>query len=58
MGGIIAQPMTPEIAAHALFENFPDCELVATTLGAKGSLLTTREGASGIRGFPSSWSIA
>jgi fructokinase len=44
--------MTPEIAARALLDNFPDCELVATSLGAQGSLLTNREGAFQHPGYP------
>jgi fructokinase len=47
LGGLgLAQQiaLTPEIAACTLLENFPDCELVATSLGAQGSLLTNREG--------------
>jgi fructokinase len=42
----------PQAAAHWLLENFPNCALVATTLGAKGSLLTTREGEFKHPGFP------
>jgi fructokinase len=55
LGGLgLAQPiaMTPEIAACALLENFPDCELVATSLGAQGSLLTNREGSFRHPGYP------
>jgi fructokinase len=44
--------MTPEIAACALLDNFPGCGLVATSLGAQGSLLTNREGAFRHPGFP------
>jgi fructokinase len=44
--------MTPEIAACALLENFPDCELVATSLGAQGSLLTNHEGSFRHPGYP------
>jgi fructokinase len=44
--------LTPEIAACALLENFPDCELVATSLGAQGSLLTNREGSFRHSGYP------
>ena len=36
--------ITPETAAHALLEYFPNCKLVATTLGAEGSLVTSRRG--------------
>jgi fructokinase len=39
-------------AAHTLLENFPACQLVATTLGPHGSLLTTREHTVGHPGFP------
>jgi fructokinase len=42
----------PQAAAHWLLENFPTCVLVATTLGASGSLLTTREGEFAHPGFP------
>lgn len=45
-------PITPETAARSLLENFPNCELVATTLGADGSLVTTRDGAFRHPGFP------
>jgi fructokinase len=44
--------MTPEIAACALLDHFPDCELVATSLGARGSLLTNREGTFRHPGYP------
>jgi fructokinase len=44
--------MTPEIAACALLHNFPGCELVATSLGARGSLLTNREGSFRHPGYP------
>jgi fructokinase len=42
----------PRAAAHWLLENFPNCALVATTLGANGSLLTTREEEFRHPGFP------
>jgi fructokinase len=45
-------PASPQAAAHALLENFPGCRLVATTLGPRGSLLTTRESTFGHPGFP------
>lgn len=45
-------PHTPEAASHALLQQFPRCELVATTLGAEGSLVTTREAAFRHPGFP------
>jgi fructokinase len=35
-----------------LLESFPNCELVATTLGAEGSLVTNREGTFSHPGFP------
>ena len=44
--------MTPEIAACALLDNFPGCKLVATSLGAQGSLLTNREGSFRHPGYP------
>ena len=44
--------ITPETAARALLEYFPNCKLVATTLGAEGSLVTSREGAFRHPGFP------
>ena len=44
--------ITPQTAAGALLEYFPDCELVATTLGEQGSLVTTREGTFSHPGFP------
>jgi fructokinase len=50
--GLAKQAITPEIAACALLENFPDCELVATSLGAQGSLLTNREGSFRHPGHP------
>jgi fructokinase len=55
LGGLgLAQQiaMAPEIAACALLENFPDCELVATSLGAQGSLLTNRDGLFRHPGYP------
>ena len=50
--GMAPGSVTPEAAAHCLLKNFPDCRLVATTLGAQGSLLTSREGAFRHAGFP------
>jgi fructokinase len=44
-------PASSAAAAHALLEEFPACQLVATTLGPHGCLLTTREGAFGHPGF-------
>jgi fructokinase len=45
-------PASPQAAAHALLEKFPGCQLVATTLGPHGSLLTTRESTFTHPGFP------
>jgi fructokinase len=45
-------PASPEAAAHALLKNFPGCQLVATTLGPHGSLITTRESTFAHPGFP------
>jgi fructokinase len=50
--GVPTQQLTPETASRALLQNFPDCELVATTLGAEGSMVTTREGTFRHPGFP------
>jgi fructokinase len=50
--GLPTQQLAPETASHALLENFPDCKLVATTLGAEGSTVTTREGLFKHPGFP------
>jgi fructokinase len=50
--GLSPQELTPDKAARSLLENFPDCELVATTLGAEGSMVTTREGTFRHPGFP------
>jgi fructokinase len=50
--GLPTQQLTPEAASRALLENFPDCKLVATTLGAEGSIVTTREGTFRHPGFP------
>jgi fructokinase len=50
--GLATQHISPEIAARSVLENFPDCKLVATTLGANGSLVTTREGMFRHPGFP------
>ena len=44
--------MTPEIAGRALLDNFPNCELVATSLGAQGCLLTNRDAAFQHPGYP------
>jgi fructokinase len=50
--GLPTQQLTPETASRALLENFPNCKLVATTLGAEGSMITTREGTFRHPGFP------
>jgi fructokinase len=50
--GLSTEQLTPEAASRALLENFPDCKLVATTLGAEGSMVTTREGTFRHPGFP------
>jgi fructokinase len=50
--GVPKQQLTPEAASRALLENFPDCKLVAATLGAEGSMITTREGTFRHPGFP------
>jgi fructokinase len=50
--GLSPQELTPDNAARSLLENFPNCELVATTLGAEGSMVTTREGTFRHPGFP------
>jgi fructokinase len=50
--GLAEGDLTPETASYALLENFPDCRLVATTLGAEGCLVTTRDGAFRHPGFP------
>jgi fructokinase len=47
-------PIPPQIAARALLEYFPDCDFVATTLGAEGSFVATREGIFSHPGFPTS----
>lgn len=44
--------VSPQAAAHALLGKFSGCQLVATTLGPHGSLLTTRESSVGHPGFP------
>jgi fructokinase len=50
--GLSTEQLTPEAASRALLENFPDCKLVAATLGAEGSMVTTREGTFRHPGFP------
>jgi fructokinase len=50
--GLPTQQLTPETGSRALLENFPNCKLVATTLGAEGSMVTTREGTFRHPGFP------
>ncbi len=49
--GLENQP-TPEAAARLLLQNYPRCELVATTLGAEGSVVTTRDDSFRHPGFP------
>jgi fructokinase len=48
----IENPPTPEAAARSLLQSFPRCALVATTLGAEGSVITTREASARHPGFP------
>jgi fructokinase len=48
----IENPPTPQAAAHLLLQSFPRCALVATTLGAEGSVITTREASARHPGFP------
>lgn len=50
--GVPALQLNAETAARALLVNFPDCSLVATTLGAQGSVVTTRDGTFRHPGFP------
>jgi fructokinase len=45
-------PNSVQTAAYTLLEDFPECQLVATTLGPHGCLLTTRESTFGHPGFP------
>jgi fructokinase len=45
-------PSTPQAAARSLLQTYPRCALVATTLGAEGSVITTREASSRHPGFP------
>ncbi len=45
-------PKSPRAAAYTLLEDYPGCQLVATTLGPHGSLLTTRESTFGHPGIP------
>jgi len=49
--GLQAAPAL-EAAARSLLDRFPRCELVAATLGAEGSLITTRQRAFRHPGFP------
>ena len=39
----LENPPTPEAAARSLLQSYPRCQLVATTLGAEGSVVTTRD---------------
>jgi fructokinase len=45
-------PSSPEAAARSLLQTYPRCALVATTLGAEGSVVTTREASARHPGFP------
>ncbi|MGC2402987.1 MAG: PfkB family carbohydrate kinase [Acidobacteriaceae bacterium] len=45
-------PLTAENAGQALLAFFPGCQVVATTLGAAGSLVASRENACRHPGFP------
>jgi fructokinase len=47
-----AHPTSPEAAARSLLQTYPRCALVATTLGAEGSVITTRAASSRHPGFP------
>jgi fructokinase len=49
---LVSSLLGEQVSTHWVFENFPNCALVATTLGAHGSLLTTREGEFRHPGFP------
>jgi fructokinase len=42
----------PQEAAESLLESFPECAMVAVTLGSKGCLLATRGAVSSHPGFP------
>jgi fructokinase len=46
------EPIDPETAAQALLEFLPACNIVATTLGAGGCLVTSREGSARHPGYP------
>jgi fructokinase len=48
----LEHPPSPEAAARSLLQTYPRCALVATTLGAEGSVITTRESSSRHPGFP------
>ena len=48
----LKNPATPEAAARLLLQSYPRCELVATTLGAEGSVVTTRDDSFRHPGFP------
>jgi fructokinase len=45
-------PPSPEAAARSLLQTYPRCALVATTLGAQGSVITAREASARHPGFP------
>jgi fructokinase len=51
----LGRPLTsnmPQVAARSLLANFPQCQLVAVTLGAHGSLIVTRQEVHIHTGFP------
>jgi fructokinase len=48
----LENPPAPEAAARSLLQSFPRCALVATTLGAEGSVVTTRGASARHPGFP------
>jgi fructokinase len=51
----LGKPLTsnmPQVAARSLLEDFPQCQLVAVTLGAHGSLIATRQEVHIHPGFP------
>jgi fructokinase len=49
---LVSSLLGEQVSAQWLLENFPNCAMVAMTLGAHGSLLTTREGEFRHPGFP------
>jgi fructokinase len=50
--GKVEAPASPKAAADSLLALFPGCSLVATSLGAHGCLITTRQDACEHPGFP------